>query len=157
MKFMSVKDFEKRMASFVKPQSDAELEILSAIYFGKPLHAGFDVWESTEKSHGRYEVKEDYDSYHGKEWEFGKRAIDGYTKSEAFWKYVFGPLYCGGIARASYGQFHVVSHRDLKRLMRWKDSRSSGDSGRVRQAFARLAKQHGLGENSSTPDGGCTA
>jgi hypothetical protein len=152
-------DFKKRLKCVPKPQTDAELEILSSIYFCKALHAEFRIWPSTGNwaGSGYYKIKEPYNSYHGTGFEYECRSCVGYDKSAVFWDFVFGELYCGGIAGHSYGQFRTQSYRDMKRLMRWKDSRSSGDSGRVRQAFARLAKQHGLGENSSTPDGGCTA
>ena len=160
MKYMSERDFEERMNGFTKPETDAELEILTVIYFGVRLHVVFDIYKSSTPDYtasGRYEVKESYNSYHGTGYEFGKGCINGYSHSGAFWKYVFGDLYCGGIAGSSYGQFEVFTHREYKRLERWQESRRRGDSRGVRPAFVRLAKQYGLGENSSTPDRSCTA
>lgn len=133
-----MEDFDKRLIGKPKPVSDDELAILSNWYFGKPLHVDFDFYTES----GSYKVIEKYNDYHGKGYEFGECCIHGYHHSRAFWNFVFGVLYCGGIASSSYGQFRANSERDKKRLMRWKDSRKANTgSGRIRKPFARLAEQ----------------
>jgi len=126
----------KSFIGIPKPSSDAELEILSELYFGAPLHLrSLSAYESSAS----YEVSELYDSYHGSGWQFGKGDIRGYDHSAKFWRHVVGELSCGGIAGRSYGQTHVQSHRDYMRLKIWVDSRRRKDSGRIRKPFSRLA------------------
>jgi len=122
-----------------KPRSDAELEILSELYFGVPLHLSS---LGAYGSKASYKVAELYDSYHGKGFEQntdGEHRTGGYDHSKYFWEYVCGKLYCGGVAGCSYGQTHLKSYRDMRRLQEWVDSRRRNDSGRIRKPFARLA------------------
>lgn len=125
------------------PSSDAELQVLSHIYFGLPLKAKFSVLGKS----GRYEIEQLYNSYHGEGFAYGKCCIIGYDHSRIFWGTVFGPLICGGIASRSYGQFHVRSHRHRRRLERWLKRVRNGQGDHLSRPFARLAQAYGLGEN----------
>jgi hypothetical protein len=120
-----------------KPESDAELEIVSAHYFGFPLHLRrLDV----SRGGGSYEVEEDFDSYdpfHG-----------DYDAHRRFWDWAMGPLSGGGTARASYGRFRC-GHRQGLRLQRWMRSRRLGNGSSVRPTFAKVSRaNNGLGENT---------
>lgn len=122
------------------PNCDAELEVVSEIYFKMPLHLSrLHRWS--------YEVKEKYNAYHGTEWQFGQGCIIGYDHSGLFWKTVCGDLSCGGIAGHSYGQFKINSRRHEKRMQHWIDSRRGKKPDTVRTPFVRLAQKHGLGES----------
>jgi hypothetical protein len=94
-----------------------------------------------------YEVQEDYNKYHGKEFQFTEMCIYGYDHSAYFWARVIGRLSCGGIARASHGQSTIIGHRNKARLMAWQESRSRKNGSSVRPAFVRLARNVGAGEN----------
>lgn len=121
-----------------KPCSDAELEIVSEFYFGTPLHLRSLV---AYKHSGNYEVEEDYSSYNT----FGPNGYDDHSR---FWGWAIGRVYCGGTARASYGQFRC-GHRQGRRLKRWILSRRTGDSSSVRPAFAKVSQViNGPGENT---------
>ena len=128
------RDWEKFLESLPlpKPANDAELAIASEFFFGIPLHL-------RNLGSGSYEVEQNYDSYHGVGFAFSCGSCEGYDRSAGFWNWACGHLYCGGIARASYGQFRTVGHRDSARLLRWQVSRRE-DKGRTpRPAYVRLA------------------
>lgn len=115
-----------------RPMNDAELAIISVYVFGVPLRL-------IRLFSGSYEVEQNYSDYHGEEFAFSANSCEGYDRSAGFWNWACGELYCGGIARASYGQFNVQGHRNSARLLRWQVSRRE-DKGRTpRTAFARLA------------------
>lgn len=127
-----------------KPRCDAELAILSEIYFGAPLRLlSLRIYGNT----AQYEVEQDYSAYHGDGFRYGKHCTVGYDHSGFFWRHVIGNLYCGGIARASYGQAHVASHRDAARLNFWIEDRRKERGSSPRPTFVRLARTHGAGEN----------
>ena len=131
----SEKSWEKFLAkTFPKPSNDVELAIVSEIYFGAPLSL-------SSLSDSSYAVREEYNSYHGDGFAFACCSCEGYDRSQGFWNWVFGPLYCGGIATHSYGQFTPVSHRDKARLTRWQVSRRTEKGRTPRPAFVRLAAQ----------------
>lgn len=116
------------------PCNDAELEVISEIYFGRPLHIrALRTWW--------YEVDEDYNSYHGKGFLFSQHSTEGYDHSRLFWNTVFGRLGTGGIARASYGSFEPHGHRHTIRLRNWMEHRRKKETGRLRAPFVRLARQ----------------
>ncbi|MGE0290630.1 MAG: hypothetical protein AB7I42_25115 [Bradyrhizobium sp.] len=128
------------------PRCDAELSLLASVYFGAPLRlANLDLWGDS----AQYEVAQDYSAYHGEGFKYGKHCIVGYDHSRAFWNSVIGPLYCGGIARASYGQARVIGHRNKQRIEYWIQDRRSGRDSSPRPMFVRLARQHGAGESSA--------
>lgn len=134
------------LARLPKPRNMAEFAALTEWYFGKPLGLSR-LYVSG--GGGSYEIAEDYNEYHGQGWLFSTLSIDGYDYSGALWKHVFGPLSCGGIARASYGQFHIVGgYREAKRLAALQDSWRRKDAGRVRASLARLAPNSGGGESA---------
>lgn len=140
-----------------KPSNPAELEVLSMWYFGVPLHLSkLNIYPSgfNEEAIGgaQYEVRELYNSYHGKGFNFGSGSIDGYDYSAAFWEYVIGPLTCGGIAGHSYGQTNTYGFRDHKRLQKFSEYLRRNESGRLRKAFERLALLNGEGESMITRD-----
>ena len=116
------------------PQCDEELELLTQWYFGKPLHL-------KTMSENCYEILEDYNSYHGDGFQFSESCTRGYDHSADFWAVVFGPLYCGGIGRASYGQFKANGWRQKRRISKWLKRRSERRSSTPRRAFVRLAAQ----------------
>jgi hypothetical protein len=127
-----------------KPRCDEELSILSDIYFGAPLRLlTLRVYGNT----AQYEVEQDYNAYHGEGFRYGKCANIGYDHSRIFWRHVIGNLYCGGIARASYGQANIKSHRDAARLEFWIKDRRNPSGSSARETFVRLARSHGAGEN----------
>lgn len=139
-----VRTWKAKIAKMPAPESDAELEVLSAWYFGKPLRLKKLNLYGTS---GSYEVLEDYNSYHGNGYQFSEGCCEGYDHSGFFWAHVCGVLYYGGIARASHGLFNFKGHRNIARLMRWKDSRARGQSTSLRPFFVRLAREVGAGEN----------
>lgn len=119
------------------PETDRELEIISAHYFGAPLHLDtLRVYDDT----AQYKVKELYSAYHGDGFEYGRHCTVGYEHSGYFWEKVIGNLYCGGIAGHSYGQTRIRSYRQRKRLEKWISNRSKGISY-ARKPFERLARQ----------------
>lgn len=141
-----------KYVNFPLPQNDAELELLTNWYFGKSLHISRldfsfysedSCYNNDRNNHigsGSYEVMEDYNSYHGKGWKYSQCENEGYHDSGIFWNRVFGDLSCGGISRASYGQFYVDNYRHGKRLEKWIKSRNRKDNSyKVRPAFLRLA------------------
>lgn len=126
-----------RDKSFVRmplPETDAELEVITQQYFGKPLHLR-DLTCS-----GSYRVKEPYNDYHGKEWSFSQGSIKGYDHSRKFWDYVCGKLHCGGISFYSYGQFLFSErgYRHQKRICKWVSNRKM-QANYLRTPFKRLA------------------
>ena len=125
------------------PRNALELELLSEWYFGKKLHASFDVYGDS----GSYQITEVYNSYHGKGFEFSENCGDGYDHSRNFWNHVFGELSCGGIATRSYGQFKIKGYRHKRRLMAWQKMKARQDANYIRPAFVRLARNVGAGEN----------
>jgi hypothetical protein len=122
------------------PNCDAELEIVSEIYFKIPLHL-------SRLDRNSYKVRERYDDYHGNGWQFSTYSIAGYDHSELFWKTICGDLYCGGIASHSYGQFKINSKRHEKRIQHWINSRRGKKPDTVRTPLVRLAQKYGLGES----------
>lgn len=126
------------------PHSDSELAILSEAYFGIPLRMKA-IWRYGDTA--QYEVEQDYNAYHGTGFKYGKYCLTGYDHSRVFWRTVFGPLYCGGIARASYGQARITGHRNVERIDRWISDRRLTQGSPPRAAFVRLARRHGVGEN----------
>lgn len=130
-----------------RPRNTAELEVLSAWYFGKALHIGT-LW--VYESGGSYDVAEAYDEYHGDGWLHSKHCIRGYDYSRDFWRHVFGPLGTGGIARNSYGSFTIEGgHREASRLKSLQESWRQRDAGRVRKSLARLVPGYGGEENTA--------
>lgn len=123
------------------PETDAELEVLTYAYFGKALHL------SVLSHYGNYEVKEDYNSYHGKGWKFPRKNLDGYDYSREFWCTVIGEVICGGIARASYGACKLQGWRQKKRIHRWIRNRKT-ESNYLRKPFLRLAEKIGFSEKT---------
>jgi hypothetical protein len=123
------------------PETDAELEVLTYAYFGKALHL------SVLSHYGRYEVKEDYNSYHGKGWKFSECNTDGYDYSGRFWCTVIGEVTCGGIARASYGAYKLQGWRQRKRIHRWIRNRKTGINY-LRKPFLRLAEKTRFSERT---------
>jgi hypothetical protein len=126
-------------------------------YFGKPLHfSSLSVYGngSAPAAVGtcQYKVEEEYNSYHGSGWLFGKCAIDGYDYSGDFWRHVCGPIYCGGIAGHSYGQANIFGYRDRLRLEKFSEYLRRKESGRLRKSFERLAHQYGMGESAVNRD-----
>ena len=118
-----------------KPESAAELEIVSAHYYGVPLHL-------EKLSVGSFEVAEDFASYNT------PGSIQDYARSDEFWTWVLGPRGCGGVAGSAYGQFRC-GHRTRRRLERWIRGRRLGSSSSVRPAFAKVSRAtNGLGENT---------
>ena len=119
------------------PETDQELEIISELYFGAPLH----LYElrAYEQS-GNYQVNELYNSYHGEGFEYSTNCTIGYDHSAMFWRTVCGELTCGGIGSRSYGQFTINNRRHYKRLERWIRNRKNGISY-VRKPFERLARK----------------
>jgi hypothetical protein len=128
-----------------KPETDAELEIISEIYFGKALHL------RKLSNYCSYEVEEDYNSYHGEGYEFSECNCKGYDHSAIFWRHILGQLYCGGIARASYGQYKIKGYRNKKRIDKWIANRRN-NTNYIRPQFARLANRYGVGESRMTLD-----
>lgn len=129
-----------------RPRNTAELEALSAWYFGKALHIAA---LRTYSVGGSYEVAERYNDYHGKGWLHSEHCIRGYDYSRDFWQHIFGPLSCGGIASRSYGQFKIEGgYREKLRLKNLEDSWRRKDAGRVRNSLARLAPNGGGGESA---------
>ena len=120
--------------TFPKPANDAELAIVSKIFFGVPLS-----FESL--SDRSYKVRELYTSYHNEGFAFSSYSLEGYDRSAAFWKWVCGPLSCGGIASTNYGSFTPITHRDKARLSRWQVSRRTEKGRTPRPMFVRLAAQ----------------
>jgi hypothetical protein len=147
------------LASMPKPESPAELEVLSRWYFGTPLHLK-SLWvtprapKCPDTAGGQYAVREPYNDYHGKGWLWGQCENAGYDYSAAFWRHVIGELYCGGIAECSYGQATVIGRRNIARLQRFEECLRRKESGRLRKAFERLAREYGAGENTGTMDNG---
>ena len=137
--------FDIKPNKLPKPITDAEFEIITELYFGKALHVRFSV------QYPKYEIVEDYNSYHGKGYSYSECSCEGYDHSSNLWNRVFGELYCGGIARASYGQFHIKGFRHKKRLEQWIKNRGSG-ANYIRKPFQRLAQKYGLGENRMNLD-----
>lgn len=136
-----------------RPRNDAELAILTTIYFGAPVGIA-DLYVRRDGEGGAcsggYEVREDYNSYHGRGFVSSECFYDA---DSSFWRRVFGPLTCGGVARVSYGQFRATGHREMRRLLRWMDMRRSGSRGcSLRRPLQRLAERYGLGENRVTRD-----
>jgi hypothetical protein len=129
----------KPLRGIPKPESDAELEIVSVYYYATPLHLRkLDSYGGG----GSFEVEEDFDSYNK------PGSIDAYDAADVFWEWVLGPRCCGGVARASYGQFRC-GYRQSRRLQRWMRGRRDGDSSSVRPAFAKVSRAtNGLGENT---------
>lgn len=125
-----------------KPRNDAEFAVFSEYVFGKPLSL---MSFRFGKEEGSYEIKEDFESYFPHK--LSQSLCEGYYGlNEWFTKTVFGTLYCGGIARAAYGQFKIHGYRNRKRLQHWIQSRRVGDShpskpNQLRPAFNRLAQR----------------
>lgn len=139
--------FRRALLKAPKPKNAAELAVMTKWFFGCELELKFLRFSG---KHGQYEVKQDYNSYHGEGWAFGKTCVEGYDRSRDFWNYVLGPLGCGGIARANYGQFQArEGHRERLRIKALQDSVCGKDAGRVRKAFTRLAPIFGGGENTA--------
>lgn len=117
-----------------KPQNDAEFAIVTEWVFGVALDV---EWKWGEA----YQIKQSYNSYHGKGFHFDKSCTYGYDRSSGFLHWALGRLYCGGIARSSYGQFNTEGHRDRRRIERWQESTRSGktDGSTVRASYVRLA------------------
>jgi hypothetical protein len=139
------------------PRCPAELEVLSTWYFGAPLHLSClrmyaKGMAPASEAGAEYEVREEYNSYHGNGWLFYGCAIEGYDYSSDFWAHVIGNLYCGGIASHSYGQCNVFGRRNVKRLKEFEECLRRNESGRLRRAFERLARSYGAGENTATRD-----
>lgn len=149
---------KKELLTMPKPHNPAELELLTLWYFGKRLHASkLNVWmgrieKENSFAHAQYEVLEPYASYHGTGWNFSSYDIVGYDYSRDFWRFVFGDLYCGGIANCSYGQTYVRSYRDSKRLKVFEEYLRRKQSGRLRKPYERLAHLLGVGENTAILD-----
>jgi hypothetical protein len=115
------------------PSSDAEFAVVTDWLFGVSLTVKWAYGES-------YEINQSYNSYHGKGFHYDTRCNRGYDRSSGFLWWAFGKLYCGGIARASYGQFETLGWRDRKRISRWQKSSRRNDAGRtLRPAYVRLA------------------
>lgn len=132
------KNYWDKLRTIPLPQNDAELAVVSEWWFGVPLSLrNLNICGNG----GAYEVDQDYDSYHGNEFAFSKGSTEGYDHSGAFWDVVLGRLGCGGIARASYGQFNIRGHRSLVRLRKWVHSRRSGQVCSLRAPFVRLAER----------------
>jgi len=131
---------KEQFVGIPKPSNDAELEVLSELYFGVPLHLA--EFRARLKS-ASYRVKEKYDSYHGTGFLYSKQSCGGYDHSACFWSHVIGRLSCGGIAGHSYGQVTLKSHRAGRRLSRWYDSWLRNESGRLGKQFDRLARTLG--------------
>ena len=123
------------------PRNKSELELLTHWYFGAPLHLSrLDIYGGSVS----YEVKEDYNSYHGiaRGFLFDESCTRGYDYSARFWKAVLGVLSCGGIARASYGSATIIrGHRHKKRLVALAESLRRKGPDPVRPVFVRLAAQ----------------
>lgn len=137
------------------PETDEELEVLTRIYFGVPLHLS--ELRASDK-YANYRVSEPYTSYHGRGFNYGTHDIDGYDHSALFWRCVIGRLHCGGVASHSYGGAHIDGVRHVKRLRKWISNRHKGVRY-VRAPFVRLARKHGAGESivirdSGAPTGG---
>lgn len=145
------------LATAPKPRNPAELEVLSAWYFGTPLHLEL-LWVTDHKffqaadGSAQYQVAEKYNDYHGTGWLHGKCCIKGYDYSRDFWAHVIGHLYCGGIATHSYGQATVIGRRNVLRLKAFEGFLRRKESGRLSVPFERLAREHGAGENTVTRD-----
>lgn len=135
---------ERRSLIAPKPRCDEELSILSEIYFGLPLRL---VTLRFYGSSAQYEVEQSYNSYHGKGFRYSEHCTTGYDHSWWFWRHVIGELFCGGIARASYGQAHVIGHREVARMNFWVKDRRNPIGSSARKSFVRLARLHGAGEN----------
>jgi hypothetical protein len=146
-----------QLEAMPKPRNPAELEVLSAWYFGMPLHLE-QLWVTDYKScqaadgSAQYRVAEEYNDYHGEGWLHGKSCINGYDYSREFWAHVIGHLYCGGIATHSYGQATVIGRRNVLRLKAFEEFLLRKESGRLSARFERLARKHGAGENTVTRD-----
>jgi len=126
------------------PRNDAELEVVTLAHFGVALHLStLSVWQDT----GNFKVAESYDSYHGEGFQFSRGDPCGYNDSGNFWRMIFGRIDCGGIGRASHGQFKIVGHRQRKRLEHWQNSRRKGGVDQLRPPFVRLARRVGAGGN----------
>lgn len=151
-----VKRTREQLKAMPKPQCPAELEVLTAWYFGKALHLSeLSVYESNREGiagGATYRVAELYNDYHGKGWLHADDCIRGYDYSSDFWAYVIGHLSCGGIAAHSYGQAVVVGHRDVLRLKKFEGFLRRKEADRLRKAFERLAREHGAGENTVIRD-----
>jgi hypothetical protein len=150
---------KSQLRSLPRPRNVAELQALTAWYFGVPLNLARFTFGRSE---GSYEIAENYDSYNRsgpqawrKPTEDGSKPYDnsGYDYSRDFWDHVFGPLYCGGVARASYGQFRSAGgYREAIRLRSLENSwrgRNAGSSS-VRTSLARLAPNGGGGESAGS-------
>lgn len=122
-----------------KPRCDSELAVITKIYFGAELSLyRLDCFGEGAS----YEVKQDYNSYHGEGFEYGKNCIHGYDHSSNFWKWAIGNTTCGGIARASYAQVKVFGHRNKQRIKYWIESRRGKQTNYLRAPFVRLAAQY---------------
>lgn len=120
------------------PRTAAEFAAITKWYFGKELHLRrLYVSESA----GSYEIEEDYNAYNGKGWHFSENCIHGYDYSGRLWATVFGHLTCGGIARASYGQFNFKGHRQHARLKALMNNLRGDSANYARPSFVRLASQ----------------
>lgn len=117
------------------PSNDAELAVVSEYIFGWPLHL---CVLNVHGQYGSYEVEQNHDAYYDHKFSESVHQ-SSYEVDRAFWATVIGPLFCGGIARASYGQVHVTGHRQRRRLAAWQHSRRSETGNTLRPAFARLA------------------
>lgn len=140
------------------PKNDAELEILTEIYFGVKLHLSKLSAYPVEKRPDEpllahlsvhYQVKEQYSDYHGEGFDYSEYCGIGYNHSGLFWRTVLGVLSCGGIAGHSYGQTRSFGHRDKKRIENWICSRREEGPCKARKSFVRLAQKHGLGESAT--------
>jgi hypothetical protein len=145
----------RELRALPRPRNTAELEALSAWYFGVALHIRS---LRVNGCGGWYEIDESYDSYNRAPkaaWKGptadGSKPYDnsGYDYSRDFWQHIFGRLGTGGTARASYGDFKSerAGHREALRLASLQDSWRRKDAGRVRKSLARLAPNGGGGES----------
>lgn len=139
------------------PRNDAELEILSEIYFGVKLRlsrlSGGIVKKRPDEPllehlSVSYTVEQPYNDYHGNGFDYSEGCIIGYDHSRLFWRTVVGNLFCGGIATHSYGQTRVFGHRKIKNIEEWISSRRKKGLCKPRKSFVRLAQEHGLGESA---------
>ncbi len=121
----------------IKPSNDLELEIVSEYIFGVPLH--LKKLDTHDGEYASYEVLENHDDYYDQSFNI-KAHNSSYEVDDFFWKTVIGSLFCGGIARASYGQVDVKGYRNQRRIVNWVFSRRNKSANYIRKPFTRLAE-----------------
>lgn len=134
-----------RPIRFPLPSTDAEFSALTDWLFGMPLSIK-KLW--IDETIGSYEFTQDFDHYTNSFRSLGKYLFQTNVNQSSNFDYdandwlvsrIFGPTYCGGIARAAYAQFTVSGHRNKTRLRHWAQQRCGIRSDRLRPAFERLA------------------